>query len=393
MWTRLAARMRAFFRSPALDEDFDQEMESHLAMLAEDNVRRGMTPQEARRQARLRLGGRTQLGEAHREHRGLPALETLLQDLRYAARAMRRDSALTCFVILILGLGIGASTAVFSLIDAVLLRPLPFHDPARLVWIGNKDVDNEGLSGETVPVNHYKALREQNGTFADVAAFSPFYRTGDDKLTGSGEPQRLTGLQVSQNFFPLLGVQPILGTQFSDDDCQFRWNSPKVALLSYSLWQTLFHGDAAIVGRQITLNDTPVRVIGVLPRTFSFDSVFAPGNRIDIYLPYPLTEQASKRGNELAMIGRLKPGATLASARAEMSVLGPSIRRMDPDRNFQLLLSPLAEHVSGHLSGRKPRQTAHGQQDHRPPIADQHGRIREARLQQRHRPRNAEPSA
>jgi len=349
MWTRLAARMRAFFRSPALDEDFDQEMESHLAMLAEDNVRRGMTPQEARRQARLRLGGRTQLGEAHREHRGLPALETLLQDLRYAGRAMRRDSALTCFVILILGLGIGASTAVFSLIDAVLLRPLPFHDPARLVWIGNKDVDNEGLSGETVPVNHYKALREQNGTFADVAAFSPFYRTGDDKLTGSGEPQRLTGLQVSQNFFPLLGVQPILGTQFSDDDCQFRWNSPKVALLSYSLWQTLFHGDAAIVGRQITLNDTPVRVIGVLPRTFSFDSVFAPGNRIDIYLPYPLTEQASRRGNELAMIGRLKPGATLASARAEMSVLGPRIRRMDPDRNFQLLLSPLAEHVSGHL--------------------------------------------
>ena len=156
-------------------------------------------------------------------------------------------------------------------------------------------------------------------------------------------------LQVSQNFFPLLGVQPILGTQFSYEDCQFRWNSPKVALLSYSLWQTLFHGERAIVGRQITLNDTPVRVIGVLPRSFSFDSVFAPGNRIDIYLPYPLTEQASRRGNELAMIGRLKPGATLASARAEMSVLGPRIRRMDPDRNFQLLLSPLAEHVSGHL--------------------------------------------
>jgi len=349
MWTRLAARMRAFFRSPELDEDFDQEMESHLAMLAEDNVRRGMTPEEARRRARLRLGGRTQLGEAHREHRGLPVLETLLQDLRYAARAMRRDSGLTLFVILILGLGIGASTAVYSLIDAVLLRPLPFHDPARLVWIGNKDVDTEGISGETVPVNHYKALREQSGTFADVAAFSPFYRTGDDKLTGSGEPQRLTGLQVSQNFFPLLGVQPILGTQFTYDDCQFRWNSPKVALLSYSLWQSLFRGDAAIVGRRITLNDSPVRVAGVLPQSFSFDSVFAPGNRIDIYLPYPLTEQASRRGNELAMVGRLKPGTTLASARAEMSVLGPRIRQMDPERNFQLLLSPLAEHVSGSL--------------------------------------------
>jgi predicted permease len=349
MWTRLAARIRAFFQSSELDEDFDQEMESHLAMLAEDNVRRGMTPQEARRQARLRLGGRTQLGEAHREDRGLPVVETLLQDLRYAGRAMRRDRGLTCFVILILGLGIGASAVVYSLVDAVLLRPLPFHDPARLVWIGNKDVDDEGVSGETVPVNHYKALREQSGTFADVAAFSPFYRTGDDKLTGNGEPRRLTGMQVSQNFFPLLGVQPILGTQFSYDDCQFRWNSPKVALLSYRSWQMLFRGDADIVGRQITLNDSPVRVVGVLPQSFSFDSVFAPGNRIDIYLPYPLTEEASRRGNELAMVGRLKPGATLERAHAEMSVLCPRIRRMDPDRNFQLLVSPLAEHVSGHL--------------------------------------------
>jgi predicted permease len=345
----VAARIRAFFRTPDLDRDFGQEMESHLSMLADENVRQGMTPEEARREARLRMGGLTQLGEAHRERRGLPALETILQDLRYAARAMRRDIGLTCFVILILGLGIGASTVVFSLVDAVLLRPLPFHDPARLVWIGNKDVDSEGVSGETVPVNHFKALRDQNGSFADVAAFSPFYRTGDEKLTGSGDPQRLTGLQVSQNFFRLLGVQPILGTQFNDDDCQFRWNSPKVALLSYGLWQRLFHGDTALVGRQLTLNDSPVTVIGVLPRSFSFDSVFAPGNRIDIYLPYPLTEQASRRGNELAMLGRLKPGATIETARAEMSVLGPRIRRMDPDRNFQLLLSPLAEHVSGHL--------------------------------------------
>ena len=227
MWTRLAARIRAIFHSPELDEDFDAEMESHLAMLAEDNERRGMTPEEARRQAGVRLGGRTQLGEAHRQHRGLPALETLLQDLRYAARAMRRDRGLTCFVVLILGLGIGASTAVFSLIDAVLLRPLPFHDPARLVWIGNKDVDNEGLSGETVPVNHFKAVRDRNRSFAEVAAFSPFYAVGDEKLTGSGDPQRLTGLQVSENFFPVLGVQPILGTQLTGDDCQFRWNSPR----------------------------------------------------------------------------------------------------------------------------------------------------------------------
>ncbi|HEX3748302.1 MAG TPA: ABC transporter permease [Bryobacteraceae bacterium] len=349
LWNRFTARIASLFRSRDLDGDFDQEMQSHLAMLAEENVRRGMAPGEALRQARLRLGSRTQLAELHREQRGLPILETLLQDLRYAARTMHRDIGLTCFVILILGLGIGAATTVFSLTDAVLLRPLPFHDPSRLVWIANKDVDGEGLSGETVPVNHYKALLSQNRSFADIAAFSPFYRTGDDKLTGNGDPQRLTGLQVSQNFFPVLGVRPIFGRDFTADDCQFRWNSPKVALLSYSLWQTLFHSDRAIVGRGLVLNDTSVTVIGVLPQTFSFDSVFAPGNRIDLYLPYPLTDQASQRGNELAMFGRLKPGATLESARAEIAVLGPRIRRMDPDRNFQLLLDPLSEHVAGHL--------------------------------------------
>jgi predicted permease len=346
---RLAARVRAFFQTRDLDRDFAQEMESHLTMLAEDNVRRGMTPEDARRQARVSLGGVAQLGEAHREHRGLPIVETLLQDLRYAARAMRHEPGFTLFAVLILGLGIGATTTIFGVIDALLLRPLPFHDPGRLVWISNTDTESEGLSGETVPVGHYQALRDQNRSFAEVAAFSPFYRAGDEKLTGDGEPQRLTGVQVSNNFFSLLGVLPILGTQFHDDDCHFRWNSPRVALLSYHLWQTRFHGDPKIVGRQLTLNDSPVTAIGVLPRTFSFDSVFAPGNPIDIYLPYPLTKEASDRGNELAMLGRLKPGATVTSARAEMGVLGPSIRRMDPDRSFQLALSPLAEHVAGNL--------------------------------------------
>ncbi len=349
LFHRLAARIRAFFQTPGLDHDFGQETESHLAMLAEDNVRRGMTPEEARRQACVHLGGGTQLQGAHRGHRGLPIVETLLQDLRYATRAMRREVGFTLFVVLILGFGIGAATTVFGVVDALLLRPLPFHDPGRLVWITNLDVDGEGVSGETVPVGHFQALSRQNRSFAAVAAFSPFYRTGDQKLTGDGEPQRLTGVQVSNNFLSLLGVQPILGTQFNESDCQFRWNSPRVALLSYSLWQTRFRGDPRIVGRQLTLNDSPVTVIGVLPRSFSFDSVFAPGNPIDIYLPYPLTEQASRRGNELAMLGRLKPGATVESARAEMRVLGPAIRRMDPDRDFQLVLSPLAEHVTGNL--------------------------------------------
>jgi predicted permease len=344
-----AARIRAFFQTPNLDRDFGQELEAHLAMLAEDNVRRGMMPEEARRQARLRLGGLTQLGEAHRERRGLPGLDTILQDLRYAFRTMRRDAGFTAFAILIVGLGIGASTTIFSVVNALLLRPLPFSDPARLVWIANTDVDHEGMSGETVPVGHFLALRGRNESFSDIAAFSPFYGQGDSKLSGDGEPQRLTAVAVSHNFFPVLGVKPVLGRDFHADDCQFRWNSPRAVLLSYGLWRRRFHGDPGVVGRLLTLNDSPVMAIGVLPASFSFASVFAPGTGIDIYLPYPLTDEASQRGNELAMLGRLKPGATLRSARAEMQVLGPRIQSKDPERNFQLLLNPLEDHVTEHF--------------------------------------------
>src|ERR1035441_10894633 len=204
----MEARIQAFFRAPGLDRDFSQEMESHLAMLTEDNLRLGMTPEEARRAARLRLGGLTQLGEAHRERRGLPVLDAILQDLHYAFRTLRRDASFTMFAILIVGLGIGASSTIFSVVNAILVRPLPFSDPGHLVWIANTDRDAEGLSGETAPVFHFIDLRDHNRSFSDVAAYYAFYGVGDNKLVGNGEPERLSGLLVSWNFFSVLGVSP-----------------------------------------------------------------------------------------------------------------------------------------------------------------------------------------
>ena len=133
----------------------------------------------------------------------------------YAFRTLRRDFGFAAFVILTVGLGIGASTTVFTVVQAVLLRPLPFTDPNRLVWIANTDVDDEGLSGQTVPVGHFLDLRSQNRSFSDIAAYSPFYRSGDNKLTGDGEPFRLTGVAVSHNFFSVLGVKPLLGKTFA----------------------------------------------------------------------------------------------------------------------------------------------------------------------------------
>src|SRR5579863_5529793 len=141
--------------------------------------------------------------------RGLPAPDSLLQDLRYAFRTLRRDAGFTTFAILIVGLGIGASATVFSVVNTLLLRPLPFRDPSRLVWIANHDTG--GLSGATTQVGHLLDLRERSDSFSDLAAYFAFYGIGDNKLTGEGEPERLSGVPVSENFFPVLGIQPQIG--------------------------------------------------------------------------------------------------------------------------------------------------------------------------------------
>jgi predicted permease len=343
----ILARIRAYFRTPDLDRDFGQELDSHLTMLSEDNVRRGMTPEEALRAARLQLGGLAQLREAHRDTRGLPLVDTVLQDLRYTFRTLRRD-AFTFFAILIVGLGIGASSTIFSVVNALLIRPLPFHDPNRLVWIANSE-DGEGLSGKTVPVNHYLDLRDHSQSFSDVAAYYAFYGVGDSKLTGEGEPLRLSAVPVSYNFFSVLGIKPQVGRLFNADESNSRWNAPRSVLLSNSLWKRHFASDPNVVGRPLVLNDSPVTIVGVLPASFDFASVFAPGSRIDLYFPVPLTAEVNRRGNTLSMLGRLKPGATLQSARAELSVLGPQIQRKDPDRTFRPVLSLLEDYVSGRL--------------------------------------------
>ena len=346
MWMLLAkwwARVHAFLRTGDFDRELDEELESHLAMLVEDNVHRGMSPERARRQALIRLGNRESTKELHRRARGLPMIETVLQDLRYTLRTLRRDLGFTVFAVLIVGLGIGASATVFSVVNAILLRPLPFSEPDRLVWVANSGTD--GVSGRTVPVFHFTDLRDQNHAFADIAAYFAFYSEGDQKLTGAGEPQRLNAVPVSQNFFSVLGVRPHLGRLFNAEEC--RLDGPKAVLLSHMLWQGQFASDPAIVGRKLTLNDAPVTVVGVLPASFDFATVFTPGSRVDLYVPFPLAEETNRWGNTLAMVGRLKPGITAQSAQAELDVLATQIRRRDPDRNFEPRLSLLRDYVSG----------------------------------------------
>jgi predicted permease len=282
-----------------------------------------------------------------RNGRALLLLDSLVQDIRYTLRTLRRDAGFTAFAVLIVGLGIGANSTIFGVVNALLLRPLPFRDPTRLVWIANHD--ERGLSGQTTQVGHLLDLRAQNQSFEDLAAYFAFYGVGDNKLTGQGDPERLSGVPVSQNFFPLLGVQPQLGRLFTAEEC--KWNGPKAVLLSHGLWARRFASDPGIVGRALTLNDEPVTVAGVLPASFDFASVFAPGSHIDLYLPFPLSAETNRWGNTMAIIGRLKPGVSLGSAQAEVSILADRITNAHlRERNdFEGKLTLLEEHVSGRM--------------------------------------------
>ncbi len=276
----------------------------------------------------------------------MKSLDSFWQDLRYTFRTLRRDAGFTAFAILIVGLGIAASSTVFSVVNALLLRPLPFRDPGRLVWIANSDT--AGLSGQTTQVGHLLDLRETNRSYEDLGAYFAFYGVGDITLTGRGEPERLSGVPVSGNFFQVLGVEPQIGRLFNAEEC--KWHGPKAVLLSHGLWERRFAADPGITGRNLTLNDEPYTVVGVLPASFDFSSVFAPGSHIDLYFPFPLSPETNRWGNTMAIVGRLKPGVSPRSAQAELTILAARITKAHPERNdFEGRLTPLEEHVSGRI--------------------------------------------
>ena len=271
--------------------------------------------------------------------------ESFRKDLRYAFRSLRRDAGFAIFAILIVGFGIGASSTLFSVLDALLLRPLPFRDPQRLVWVTNYDV--AGLSGQTTQVGHLLDLREQNRSFEDLAGYFAFYGVGDSILNGS-TPERISSVPVSCNFFPVLGLDPEVGRQFTADEC--KWNGPKAVLLSHGFWERRFASDRSVIGRSIDIDNTPTTVAGVLPASFDFSSIFAPGSHIDMFSPFPLSPETNRWGNTMAMVGRLKTGVSVASAQAEIKLLAAHITQAHPERNsFEGHVIPLAEHVSGRM--------------------------------------------
>jgi putative ABC transport system permease protein len=342
--TVLFSKLSSLFRRERLDSEFDDELQAHVHLLVEDNLKRGMTPDEARRQALLKLGGVTATRELQRETRGLPAWDSLSQDMRYAFRTLGREPGFFAVAVLIIGLGIGATTAMFSVVNPILLQQLPFRDPERLVRISNTGTD--GLSGVTSRASNLRDWRKLSESFEDITGYFAFFDYGSYNLIGRGDPERLVGVGVVQNFLELLGVQPELGRNFVDEECI--WNGRPAALLTHSLWERRFGSDPAIVGQSITLNDKPTIVVGVLPASFDFASVFSPGSRIDLLTPFPVADQTDRWGNTLAVIGRLKPGVTIGSAQAELDLIDDRLHQQDPARwGLGAAVSGLQEHITG----------------------------------------------
>ena len=309
---RFLQRFAALFHAPVLDSELNAEMASHLQFAVDENLKRGLSPGEARRQALVQFGGPQQTRETHRNTRSFERLGDLLQDLRYTVRTLRKDPSFTFIAVVILALAIAANIAVFSVVDTLLLRPLPFPDSHQLVWIAPPP-SSCGLSCATYSADAYEEFRDQSLAYQGVTGYEAFSTPDNLRLTGFGEPEPATGIDVIGNFFQVLGIQPELGRVFTSEESR---GPHRVALLAHPYWKRQFAQDRNIVGRSIELNGTPVTVIGVLPESFDFGAVFSPGARVDLFTPLDLDLQRNW-GNIVTLIGRMKPGVSVPQALAD----------------------------------------------------------------------------
>jgi predicted permease len=324
---RLFHRISAIFHREKLDRDLSAELSAHVDMAIAENLQSGMTPPEARRHALLALGGAQQAMENHRDTRSLPLLETLLQDLRYALRTLRKEPGFTAIAVLTLALGIGANTALFSVVNGVLLNPLPYPQSDRLVALYTRTHDFEHSS---IAYPNFLDWVRDNHSFSSLVAF----RADNLNLTGVGGAQRLSADMVSASFFPTLGIKPILGRGFTDQEDQL--HGAPVAVISEGLWKRKFGSSPEIVGKSITLNNTVYNIVGVIPSGFHFEhNNFSTD--AELYLPLGQWDNTLFRDRRAAMglnsIGRLKPGVTLAQADSDMAAVAAHLAETYPETN------------------------------------------------------------
>jgi len=356
--------LRLFGPDPGADAK--DEVRFHIDAKAADLMAQGMEGDEARREAERQFGNRgaieslgEQLGrERVRGARNQERRTAFRQDLRYAWRTLRKDRAFTVVTVAILALAIATNTTVFSVVNTVLLRPLPFPRAQQLVWLASGRATlaashkESGLSDVTYTVDAYWEFARRNHSFQQMACYNPFFGNSEYTLIGRGEPQPVAGVWVSETFFQTLGVPAALGRLLTKEE--FHPGGPNAVLISHAFWQTRFGGDPRIVGQSITLRQGAGKgaatVVGVLPESFDFGAVFAPGLRFDMFLPAVL-EDMRDMGNTLAVVGRLKPGVTAAKAQAEADIVFPQIMAAHKDwwGDYTSTLTSLKQFVSGKL--------------------------------------------
>jgi predicted permease len=270
----------------------------------------------------------------------------LSRDLRYALRAVRREPGFFAFAVLIIGIGVGACTAVFSVINPLMLRSLPFYESDRLLWIANSGDPRNGMSAVTSRTSNLRDFRNLSESFVGITGYNAFFGQGRYNLIGGGEPERLVGAGVARDFLEVLGVNPLHGRNFVAEEGVY--NGRPAVILTHGFWRRRFGGDPAIVGTSININGTPTNVVGVLPRSFNFASIFAPSTRVDFLLPWPISDETDRQGNTTSMIARLKPGATVQSAQAELDVIVAGLQEQYPDRwGLGAAVSPLQAKIAG----------------------------------------------
>src|SRR5262245_33137503 len=340
MLRKLFHRLRASLRRGKIERQVDAEMRFHLEMETAENIRRGMSEEEARRAALMSFGGVEKTKEAYRDIARFRRLEDLWRDLRYAARMLLKNPGFTLVAVLALALGIGAHTAIFSVVNTVLLRPLPYYDPQRLVWVAEVMRHGEEIYG----VAAYLHWREQSKAFDHLVAFTP----GGIHLTGRGEPEQLDSIRATANLFPALGVAPQLGRAFTTEEDHP--GAAPVVILSHAFWQRRFGGDPAIIGQSLTLDGRGRQVIGVMPPGFKFI------RKADVLLPRALNAQQELANQGISflgnIIGRLKPGVTPEQARSELDTILRRIQETSPRRTVfaeRAIVTPLGERLFGNL--------------------------------------------
>ncbi|MGH9630873.1 MAG: ABC transporter permease, partial [Bryobacteraceae bacterium] len=335
-WPRVvAARLRGLFEHKRLERRLDDEVRFHLEMQMEDNLKAGMNPAEARYAALRGFGAIEPMKETYRERRAFALIETMAQDLRYAARTLHKSPGFTVTAVAVLALAIGASTAMFSVLNAVLFRPLPYESPEQLAMLWTEDPTQNIREGRSA-LWDVEQWRSQSQSFVDMATFDVVSRT----LAGADGAEQIAGASISPNLLPLLGVQPVQGRSFSSKEVD---QGQRLVLISHGIWQARFGGSRDALGATLVLDGLSYQIIGILPPDFQVAGLDA-----DVWEPH--ASRQSVRGREWwFVVGRLRPAVTFDQAQAEMSAIARRLNDQLPaaERNRGIGVVPLSLYLVG----------------------------------------------